>query len=101
MKVRVEISNEYVEPHAVIYTDKMTDEIQHVIDIFGMSESPIIAMKEDDLVILQPKDIYMVRVENGDTIIYGMQQKYYSKKTSLMKLGSNLVNNLCKYRNQL
>lgn len=90
MKVRVEISNEYVEPHAVIYTDKMTDEIQHVIDIFGMSESPIIAMKDrDDLVILQPKDIYMVRVENGDTIIYGMQQKYYSKKR-LYEIGQQL-----------
>ncbi len=46
-------------------------------------------LNEEDLIILQPKDIYMVRVENGDTIIYGEQKKYRSRKR-LYELGQQL-----------
>ena len=80
MKVSVDISPEHIEPYAVIYTDKMTDEIQRIIDAFGTSDTPITALQnEEDLVILQPKEIYMVRVENGDTVIYGERRKYRSR----------------------
>jgi len=90
MKISVDISAEYKEPYAVIYTDKLTDEIQHMIDMFSMSETPITALQnEEDLVVLQPGEIYMVRVENGDTIIYGEKQKYRSRKR-LYELGQQL-----------
>jgi len=90
MKVSVDISADYKEPYAVIYTDKLTDEIQHMIDMFSMSETPITALQnEEDLVVLQPGEIYMVRVENGDTIIYGEKQKYRSRKR-LYELGQQL-----------
>ena len=90
MKISVDISAEYKEPYAVIYTDKLTDEIQHMIDMFSMSETPITALQnEEDLVVLQPGEIYMVRVENGDTIIYGEKQKYRSRKR-LYELGQLL-----------
>ena len=81
MKVNIDISAEYKEPFAVIHTDKVTDEIQRMVDIFSNSETPITALQnEEDIVVLQPKDIYMVRVENGDTVIYGAKQKYRSRK---------------------
>ena len=81
MKVNIDISAEYKEPFAVIHTDKVTGEIQRMIDIFSNSETPITALQnEEDIVVLQPKDIYMVRVENGDTVIYGTKQKYRSRK---------------------
>ena len=90
MKVSVDISPEHTEPYAVIYTSQMTDEIQRLLEVFGNSESPITALlNEEDLIILQPKDIYMVRVENGDTVIYGKQQKYRSRKR-LYELGQQL-----------
>lgn len=90
MKVNIDISAEYKEPFAVIHTDKVTDEIQRMIDIFSNSETPITALQnEEDIVVLQPKDIYMVRVENGDTIIYGATQKYRSRKR-LYELGNQL-----------
>ena len=77
MKVSVDISAGYKEPYAVIYTDKVTDEIQRMIDIFSTSETPITALRnEEDIIVLQPKEIYMVRVEGKDTIIYGQQQKF-------------------------
>ena len=68
----------------------MTDEIQRIIDAFGTSDTPITALQnEEDLVILQPKEIYMVRVESGDTVIYGERRKYRSRKR-LYELGQQL-----------
>lgn len=72
MKISVDISAEYKEPYAVIYTDKVTHQIQRMLDLFSTNETPITALQnEEDIIILQPKEIYMVRVEDGDTIIYG------------------------------
>jgi len=78
--VNIEVSAQYKEPYAVIYTNKVTDEVQHVIHVLNQKKSPITAQLQDKIAILQPKDIYMVRVENGDTVIYGESDKYYSRK---------------------
>ena len=81
MKVSIDISTEYKEPFAVIHTDKVTPEIQRVIDVLGTSETPVTAFQnEEDIVVLQPKDIYMISVEDGDTIIYGARSQYRSRK---------------------
>lgn len=81
MKVNVELSSEYKNPYAIVYTDKVTDEIQRMIEIFSANKTPITALKnEDSTVILQPEEIYMVRVEAGDTMIFCEKQKYRSRK---------------------
>ena len=81
MKVSVELSSEYNEPYAIVYANKVTDEIQKMIDILSANETPITALQnEDNIVILQPDEIYMVRVEDGDTIIFGEKQKFRSRK---------------------
>ncbi len=90
MKVTVDISSEYKEPYAVIHTDKVTDEIQRMIDIFSSKEAPITALQnEEDIIVLQPGEIYMIRVENGDTVIYGEKKQYRSRKR-LYELGAQL-----------
>ena len=90
MKVKIDISAEYKEPFAVIHTDKVTDEIQRIIDVLGTSEAPVTALKnEEDIIVLQPQDIYMVRVEDGDTVIYGAKERYRSRKR-LYELASQL-----------
>ena len=90
MKVTVDISPEYKDPYAVIHTDKVTEEIQRMIDIFSTNEAPITALlNEEDIIVLQSKEIYMVRVENGDTYIYGEKNKYRSRKR-LYELGAQL-----------
>ncbi len=90
MKVSVDISPEYREPYVVIYTDRVTDEIQRMVDVFSANETLITVLQnEEDLIVLQPKDIYMIRVENGDTVIYGETQKYRSRKR-LYELGQQL-----------
>lgn len=102
MKVSIELSPEYSEPYAIIYADKITDSIQRTLDIFCSNESPITALQnENDIVILQPKEIYMVRVENKDTIIYGKEHRYRSRKKDCTKCNSSLVPDLCKFQNQL
>lgn len=82
MKVSIEVSTQYNEPYAVIYTSEVTDEVRHMINVLNEYErdSPITAWLEDKIAILQPKDIYMVRIENGNTVIYGESNKYYSRK---------------------
>lgn len=90
MKVSVDISSEYIEPYAVIYTDKVTDSIQRTIDMIGTNNSPVIAQQNNgDMVILQPHDIYMVRVENGETVIYTDKKMYRSRKR-LYEIGQQL-----------
>lgn len=81
MKVNVEISPEYPKPFAVIYTSTVTDEIRNMLDYFSTGNSPVTAFRnEEDTIILQPSDIYMIRIEGGDTIIYSRNQKYRSRK---------------------
>ena len=80
MKVSVNISPDHAEPCAVIYTNQMTDEVQRIIDFFNAGETLITAQHNDELIILQPDEIYMIRVENSETIIYGQSQIYRSRK---------------------
>lgn len=81
MKVKLELSDEYTTPYAVIYADKVTDQIQQMMDILDADITPVIAfLNEDTVVILKPEGIYKVCIEGGDTIIYGKTQKYRSRK---------------------
>ena len=80
MKVSIELSPEYRIPYAVIYADKITDEIQKIMESFSRQETPITVLQnEENLVVLQPEEIYMVRVE-ADTILFGKCSKYRSRK---------------------
>jgi len=90
MKVKVDISPEYKEAYAVICTDKMTDEIQRMVDLFSSTEQPITALaNEEDIVVLNSDEIYMVRVEDKDTIIYTDRNRYRSRKR-LYEVGQQL-----------
>ena len=81
MKVSIDLSAEYKEPYAVIHTDKVTDEITRIIDMFSNNETPVTALQnEEEIVVLKPDEIFMVRIEGGDTVIYGEKQKYRSRK---------------------
>ena len=90
MKINVDISSEYKEPYAVIYTNEVTEDIQRIIDTFGSKEIPVIALQSNgDMVIIQPSEIYMVRVENGETKIY-TEKKIYRSRKRLYEVGQQL-----------
>ena len=80
MKVIVELSKEYDPPYVVIYTDTVTDDIRKAIDLLGTKETPLIAQQGDRIEVIKPDEVYMIRVEGGDTIIYTEKEKYYSRK---------------------
>lgn len=80
MKVKIEISEEYDPAYAVIYTKAVTEEIQKVSDLLQLDNGPVTAYSEDRLVVLQPEEIYMVRVEDETTVIYSKENKYKSRK---------------------
>jgi DNA-binding LytR/AlgR family response regulator len=90
VKVSVDISAKYKDPYAVIYTERMTDEIQHMLELLGTGETPVTALQQEDhIVVLKPEDIYMIRIEHGATMIYGEKQTYRSSKR-LYELGRQL-----------
>lgn len=80
MKVNVEISPECMEAYAVIHASKINEEIQNIIEYLGGGNHPVTAQKEDGYVVLQPSEIYMVKIEKDDAVIYCEHQKYYSRK---------------------
>ncbi|MBE5901464.1 MAG: LytTR family transcriptional regulator [Lachnospiraceae bacterium] len=81
MKVSVTLSPEYEVPYAIIYTNQITYDIQRIVDSISINETPITALRnEEDIIILKPTDIFMVRIENGATILYSESQAYRSRK---------------------
>ena len=80
MKVKIEVSEEYDPAYAVIYTKAVTEEIQKVSDLLQQDNGPVTAYSKDRLVVLQPEEIYMVRVEDETTVIYSKENKYKSRK---------------------
>lgn len=91
MKVHLQISDEYYPPHAEIFADKVTPEIEAAVDFLGNSagavDAPITAQREDRLFVLRPSEIYMARVEGGETILYTKKERFYSRKRLYEILG--------------
>ena len=65
MQVKIEVSSEHTTPKAVIYTDRITPEIQRALDILQVKNSPVLAEQNGRTLLLTPQDVCMVRVENG------------------------------------
>ena len=79
MKVRIEITNTN-KPYAVIYTNEITSEVQQAVSLLDTKSELITANNDEKIVIIQPTEIYMIRIENSEIIIYCENHKYRSKK---------------------
>lgn len=94
MKVYVEISKSYSPPYAVIYTSAVTKEVQKVIDRLEMNDAPLIARQDDRMTVLNPDEVFLIRVESGETVIYTETEKYGSRKRlyeTLEQLGGGFM----------
>ena len=80
MQVKIEIAPEYTPARAVIYTDRLTPEIQRALDVLGAKNSPILGQHKERTLLLTPQDIYMARVENGEAVLYTQREKFSSRK---------------------
>ncbi len=80
MQVKIEVSPEYTPPRAVIYTDRITPEIQRALDILQEKDAPVLAERNGRTFLLAGQDICMVRVVNGKTMIYTNQEEFSTRK---------------------
>lgn len=104
LKVELKISKEVKEPYAVIYSDSLTDEITSAVMYLENTGKIITGEDNGRIAVLQPSEIYMVRVENERTVIYGENKKFISPKrlyqieqqlgNGFMKISKSTVINL-------
>ena len=80
LRVEIKLSEEIKEPYAVIHTNAVTEEIQRAVEIFEARGSVITAKEGEKIIILRPEEIYMVRTENKEVVIYCETKKYLSGK---------------------
>lgn len=80
MKVNLELSPEYTESYVVVYTDRITEEVQRVLDFLDAKQAPVVGQLGEKLRVLKPEEIYMARTEGGDVILYGEKERYVSRK---------------------
>lgn len=94
MQVRIDISPEHTPPHAVIYTDRITPEIQRALDILQTKDTPVLAERNERTFLLTGQDIYMVRVTDGKTMLYTKAEEFSTRKRLyelLDQLGGNFM----------
>lgn len=82
MKVNLFVSRDIEEPYAEIHTNELTDNIAKAVSILENDEtSDMIAVKKDnDIVLLQFSEIFMIRVENKQVKVYTQNKEYMIKK---------------------
>ena len=67
MKTSIQIDPDQKEPHIVIHTSQITPEIEQLLSLLSASPLPLCVLQDERIVPVQPDDLYMVRVENGQT----------------------------------
>ena len=80
MQVKIEVSPEHTPPRAVIYTDRITPEIQRAIDILKAKDAPVLAEKSGRTFLLSGQDICMVRIVGGETKLYTQNEEFFARK---------------------
>ena len=82
MKVDIKIQKGLDEPYVVIYTDKLSEEVNEVVETLNRNDkkSVLPANNRDKIVILKLDDIFMVRIENKEIVVYCEKNKYTVSK---------------------
>ena len=70
MQVKIEVSPEHTPPRAVIYTDRITPEIQRALDMLQAKDTPVLAERDGRTFLLAAQEVYMIRVVGGETKLY-------------------------------
>ena len=82
MKVDLFFSRDISEPHAEIHTNELTDNIHQAIALLeDDSKMDMLAVKKGkDISFLDFDEIFMIRVEDKQVIVYTQEDKYSIKK---------------------
>lgn len=81
MNVEIRISDDVSEPFAVIYVKEMNDEIaQTVAALKGAAGRVLTVFDDGQMVILQPKEIFLIRTERQKVLVYTQNKCYTCPK---------------------
>lgn len=80
MKVDIKRTDEALEPYAVIYCREISEEVQLAAESLSRAGNVITVYDKGSLVVLQRRELYMIRAEEGRTRLYTRDASYDSPK---------------------
>ena len=111
MQVEIKIDDNCIEPKVIIITDKVTDEINDILNMLSSKTPEVITGFYNDLAeILSPDDIIRIYAEDGKIFAsvnskeYILRQRLYEleeqlNKYSFVRISNSEIINLKKVRN--
>lgn len=90
MKVEVKIDSDYKEPKVIVLTDKLTEEINELVQKISQKAPHVIAgFRNDVLKILEPQQIYRIYAHAGK--VYAVtENEEFSLRSRLYELEERL-----------
>jgi len=80
MRVEIKVSAEIKEPYAVIYTNAITGEVIKIRSILEV-QKPVVSVADGErIIVLTPEEIYMIRTENENVVVYNKDRRYISDR---------------------
>lgn len=80
MKLEIDLSANFTEPYVVIHTGEITKDIRKLCNYIQNLEAVIAVYENDNIVILQPEDIYMIVSKSRSVDVFCKEKQYVSKK---------------------
>lgn len=81
MNVEIKLAKDIATPYAVIYTNELTEEINSLVKLLEQKTNlPVTAKKDDTYHVILPEEIFMVRTENQQVILYTQDSQYSTPK---------------------
>ncbi|MCH5296341.1 MAG: LytTR family transcriptional regulator [Ruminococcus sp.] len=111
MQIEIKIDENCSEPKIIIVTDKLTEEVNRIMDLLSEKSPEMIAGFRNDIVeIITPADIIRIFTSNGKTIattnneeltlkhrLYELEERL--SKNSFVRISNSEIINLKKVRN--
>ena len=111
MKVEVILDTDLREPHVVVYTDEITNEIQQIVENLSSKQmNKLTGIKDQKIFLLDTDEIYCFYSENKkvfaktDKNVLWVKQKLYEleekfKGTSFVRVSNSCIVNIDKIKN--
>lgn len=83
MRVNIEVQEELAEPHAIIYTPFLCEQVQDAVRLLSNTasgENRLVLQDQDKYVLIRPEDIFMVRFKDNRVVLYTEKRKYLSSQ---------------------
>ena len=111
MQVEIKIDDNCIEPKVIIVTEKVTDEINDILNALSSKTPEVITGFYNDLAeILSPEDIIRIYAEGGKTFAFAIKKEYILRqrlyeleeqltKHGFVRISNSEIINLKKVRN--